>query len=71
MSGAAAVLTAIPALIQLVEAGVTVVPELIAAAKTELGLITSTSAPTPDQQAAIDAAADAAEAALQAAQPSG
>jgi hypothetical protein len=57
--------------LQLVGIGVVVGPELIAAAQTEIALVTSNTAPTAEQQASIDAALDAANAALQAAVPSG
>lgn len=62
-------LTVIPVLLQILEAGLTVAPGLIAAAQTEAALVTSVSPPTPEQRAAIDAALDEANAALQAAQP--
>ena len=63
----AAILT--PLVLQLISLGISVAPELISAAQTEIGLINSGSAPTPAEQAQIDAALDAAHAALQAAQP--
>jgi hypothetical protein len=59
----------ITALIQLVQMGITVAPQVIAAAQTAVSLIEGGTAPTPAQQAEIDAALDAAHAALQAAQP--
>jgi hypothetical protein len=42
------------------------VPELIMAAQTAIGLLQSGDAPTADQQAQVDAALEAANAALQA-----
>jgi hypothetical protein len=62
-------LTILPLILQLIEAGITVVPELIAAGKTEISLITGTSPPTAEQQAQIEAAVVAANNALQASQP--
>jgi hypothetical protein len=56
------------ALIQLIEAGIAVAPSIISAAKTSISLIESGNAPTPAQQQEIDAALDAAHAALQGAQ---
>jgi len=55
-----------PVVLQLIEAGITVMPEILSAAQTEVALFNSGSAPTAQQQAAIDAALDAAHAALQA-----
>jgi hypothetical protein len=49
--------------------GLTVAPEVISAAQTAVSLIESGAAPTPAQQAQVDAALDAAHAALQAAMP--
>lgn len=62
-------LTLTPLILQLVSAGLTIAPELIQAAETELSLVTGTEAPTAAQQAQIDTALTAANAALQAAQP--
>ncbi len=59
----------ITALIQIVQMGITVAPEIIAAARTAVALIESGAAPTAAQQAQIDAALNAAHAALQAAAP--
>jgi hypothetical protein len=59
----------ITALIQLVQMGITVAPEVITGAQTAVSLIEGGTAPTATQQAAIDAALDAAHAALQAAMP--
>lgn len=59
----------ITALIQLIEMGLTVAPQIITAAQTAVSLIESGTAPTADQQAQIDAALDASHAALQAATP--
>jgi hypothetical protein len=57
----------ITALIQLIELGVTVAPEVVTASQTAVSLIESGTAPTATQQAQIDAALDTAHAALQAA----
>ena len=62
-------LTLIPVILELLQAGITVVPEIISAAQTEYALFSSGAPPTAAQQAAIDAALDQANAALQAAQP--
>jgi hypothetical protein len=53
------------ALIKLIELGITVEPQVIAAARIVVSLIESGASPTPDQQAQIDAALDTAHAALQ------
>lgn len=53
-------------IIQLIELGVKITPQIIAAAQTEIRLIRSGQAPSAAQQAQIDAALDAAHAALQA-----
>jgi hypothetical protein len=45
--------------------GITVLPQVIAAAQTAVSLIESGASPTPEQQAEIDAALDTAHAALQ------
>lgn len=58
-----------PLVLQLVSLGVSVAPELISAAQTEISLITGTSAPTAAQQAQIDAGLEIANTALQNAQP--
>jgi hypothetical protein len=60
----------ITAMIELIQLGVSVVPQVISAAQTAVSLIESGSDPTPEEQAQIDAALDAAHAALQAATPS-
>jgi hypothetical protein len=52
-------------LIKLVQMGITVVPQVIAAAQTAVSLIESGASPTPEQQAEIDAALDTAHATLQ------
>lgn len=63
-------LTLLPVIEQLVSLGITVVPEIVTAAQTELALWAAPgTAPTADQQAQIDAAHATASAALQAAQP--
>jgi hypothetical protein len=62
-------LTLIPVVLQLLEAGITIIPQIVTAAQTEFSLFSSGTAPTAAQQAAIDAALDKANAALQAAQP--
>ena len=63
-------LTLLPVIEQLISLGITVVPEIITAAQTELALwATPGTAPTAEQEAQIDAAHAAASAALQAAQP--
>jgi hypothetical protein len=62
-------LALIPVILQLVEAGIAVAPQLIAAGKTEIALVNSGSTPTKAQEDQIDAALEAANAALQAAQP--
>jgi hypothetical protein len=49
--------------------GITVAPQVIAAAQTAVSLIEGGTAPTPAQQAEIDAAQNAAHAALQSAHP--
>ena len=62
-------LTLTPLIFQLLSMGVSVLPELISAAETEISLVTGTSPPDAAQQAQIDAALAQANAALQAAQP--
>jgi hypothetical protein len=62
-------LTLVPVLLELLQAGITVVPEIITAAQTEVSLFNSGTAPTAAQQATIDAALATANSALQAAQP--
>jgi hypothetical protein len=59
-----------PLVLQLMQLGVQVLPEIIAAAQQEIALLNSGSPPTAAQQAAIDTALDQANSALQAAQPS-
>ena len=56
-------------ILQLLAQGVQILPSMISAAQTEFALFKSNSAPTPAQQAQIDAALDQAHTALQAAQP--
>lgn len=56
---------AIVALLQALLAIAPQIPEVISAGKTAIGLITSGAAPTPEQQATIDAGLDAANKALQ------
>jgi len=58
-----------PLVLQLIQLGISVAPELIAAAQTEISLVTGTAPASADQQKAIDTALDAANAALMAAQP--
>jgi hypothetical protein len=58
-----------PVVLQLVQLGISVAPEMISAAQTEISLLNDGGTPTAAQQAAIDSALDAAHAALQAAQP--
>jgi hypothetical protein len=62
-------LTLVPIVLQLIEAGITVVPQIIAAAQAEVALFNAGTPPTAAQQASIDAALVQANAALQAAQP--
>ena len=61
--------TVIPIAAELVQLGVTIAPSIIEAVNLEMQLSGSGSAPTADQQAQLDAALEAAHAALQAAQP--
>lgn len=61
--------TLLPIIIQLVQAGITLVPQLIAAGKMELDLLGSNSPPSDAQKAEIDAALELANDALQNAQP--
>lgn len=58
-----------PLVLQLIQIGVSVTPELIAAAQQEIAIFNSGAAPTVAQQADIDTALATAHAALQAAQP--
>lgn len=58
-----------PLVLQLIQLGVAVAPEVISAAQTEIALVSGTHPPSAEQQAQIDAGLDAANAALQAAQP--
>jgi hypothetical protein len=62
-------LALLPVILQLVEAGVTIAPQLISAGKTEIDLVNSGSAPTQAQMDQINTALDVANAALQSAQP--
>jgi hypothetical protein len=55
----------ITALIELIQTGITIAPQIIAAAQTAVSLIESGAAPTPAQQAQIDAALNVAHAGLQ------
>jgi hypothetical protein len=57
--------------LQLVELGIQVAPSVIAAARTEIALVSGGAAPTAEQQASIDAAFEAANAAVMAAQQGG
>jgi hypothetical protein len=57
-------LTLTPLVLQLLQLGVQVLPGLINAAVTEVELLKSGTAPTAEQQAAIDAALDDANTAL-------
>lgn len=60
----------LPIILQLVSAGLTVAPQVIAAAKTELDLLRAGAPPPTDaQKAEIDAALELANDTLQAAQP--
>ena len=54
---------------QLIQLGVPIAQEIIAAVNAEMALSGAGRAPTPDEQAAIDTGLAAAHAALQAAQP--
>lgn len=56
--------------VQLIQLGVPLAQEIIAAVNAEMALSGAGRAPTADEQAAIDAGLVAAHAALQAAQPS-
>jgi hypothetical protein len=58
-----------PLVLQLISLGISVVPELISAAQTEISLVTGTNPPSAEQQSQIDAALAQANAALQAAGP--
>lgn len=58
-----------PAVLQMIQMGLTVLPELASVAMTEIELFRAGTPPSAEQQAAIDAALDTAHAALQAAQP--
>lgn len=61
-------LTLIPIVLELLQAGVTIVPEIVSAAQAEYALFSTGTAPTAAQQAQIDAALETANAALQAVQ---
>lgn len=63
-------LTLLPVILQLIEAGVAVAPQLVAAGQTEIALVNSQTAPTQAQRDEIDAALEVANDALQNAQPS-
>ena len=58
-----------PLILQMIQMGITVVPELITAAQAEISLISGTTPPTAAQQAVITVAVDTANAAIQAAVP--
>lgn len=58
-----------PLILQLVQLGLQVAPELISAAQQELAIFNSGAVPNPAEQAAIDAALEQANTALQNAQP--
>lgn len=60
-----------PLIIQLIQAGITLAPELIAAWQKEVDLANAGQTPTDAERAQIDAGLDTANAALQAAQPAG
>lgn len=60
-------LTLTPLVLQLVAQGIQLLPEIIAAAQTEVQLLNTRTLPTAGQIAAIDAALGKANAALQAA----
>jgi hypothetical protein len=55
--------------LQLLQAGLPIAEDVINGVTTEMQLSGQNRAPTPEEQAKIDAALDAAHAALQAAQP--
>jgi phosphopantothenate synthetase len=59
----------LPVILQLVSAGITLAPGIIAAGRTEYDLLTSGTVPTAAEKAAIDEALEAANQALQSAQP--
>ena len=59
-------LTLTPLVLQLVAAGIQLLPEIIAAAQTEVQLLNAYTAPTQAQQAEIDTALKQANDALQA-----
>jgi len=59
-------LTLTPLVLQLVAAGIQLLPEIIAAAQTEVQLLNANTAPTQAQQAEIDTALKQANDALQA-----
>ena len=63
-------ITLLPIIVQLVQLGIAIAPDLIAAGKLELDLLNPNAPPmTDDQRAQIDAALEDAHNALQAAQP--
>jgi hypothetical protein len=68
--GVTAALTLAPLVEQALAQGIPLVEEVINAANTEKALAASNTPPTPEQQAAIDAAYASTSAALQAATPS-
>lgn len=57
-------LTLIPQILAMLQAGLTIAPEVATAAQTEYQLFTTGAPPTPAQQAAIDSALEAANTAL-------
>jgi hypothetical protein len=58
-----------PLVLQLIQLGLSVAPELISAAMSEISIFNSGTAPTAAQQADLDSAMASAHAALQGAQP--
>lgn len=56
-----------PLVIQLIELGIEVAPDIIAAVRREIALVSATNAPNAADQALIDRALEEANAALQAA----
>lgn len=60
-------LTLVPVVLQLIQAGIALWPDIVSAAQTEVTLFNSSTPPTAQEQAQIDAQLDAAHAKLQAA----
>ena len=54
-----------PLVLQMISLGLSIAPELISAAQTEISLITGKTAPSATQQAQIDAALEVVNTALQ------